>query len=677
MRDRSFGRTCVAFAIAVVAVAPTMSRVAAQSRPLDVRAVHAWAGLLRAHDERSADTAAIDAALHSTLAPLRAAAARVVGLNRVASRYGMLRAMLRLESDSAAASDAAFALGLAADSSSCAALREALGRPATAVAAAWALGELDARCGPFSALLDGARSAVVRAAMLRVSVKWTPFPDSAVAAAYAKATASGERWSALYAFARTRRAAGGPFALAASSDRDAGIREVAARLLAAGIQPESIATASAARLDGLLQDTSPHVRVAAIRSFASWKAAALAPLQRAWPLERDANVRATMAQSLGAVASDTSALWSAWWASDTTHMVRRSLISSAWQADAIAALRSAAGDSLALNGDFRIRIAMIDGAASKAVDQHAREIADRLGDTDPRVRSAAVAALATASANSREAIGWSALRDAAMHDTDVGVRSAALNTLVRSATPSDVPVALDGYERAIRDTSSDAREAALMVIAAAWRRDSSGFADSLQARLQRLAAPADPLMRARVVSVTPLAHWATAVSAEMPPLSEYERIVRTIVAPALAGRPPFLVIATARGPIRIVLDGVRAPMTADHLSRLARAGYFRNLRFHRVVPAFVAQGGDPRGDGSGGPGYAIRDELNRNAYVRGAVGMALSGPDTGGSQFFLTLAPQPHLNGHYTVFGRVIAGLAAMDALTQGDAMLNISAVPQ
>ena len=125
MRDRSFGRTCVAFAIAVVAVAPTMSRVAAQSRPLDVRAVHAWAGLLRAHDERSADTAAIDAALHSTLAQLRAAAARVVGLNRVASRYGMLRAMLRLESDSAAASDAAFALGLAADSSSCAALRGA------------------------------------------------------------------------------------------------------------------------------------------------------------------------------------------------------------------------------------------------------------------------------------------------------------------------------------------------------------------------------------------------------------------------------------------------------------------------------------------------------------------------------------------------------------------------
>jgi cyclophilin family peptidyl-prolyl cis-trans isomerase len=99
------------------------------------------------------------------------------------------------------------------------------------------------------------------------------------------------------------------------------------------------------------------------------------------------------------------------------------------------------------------------------------------------------------------------------------------------------------------------------------------------------------------------------------------------------------------------------------------------MRFHRVVPAFVAQGGDPRGDGSGGPGYAIRDELGRSPYVRGAVGMALSGPDTGGSQFFLTLAAQPHLEGHYAVFGHVAAGFKAMDALVQGDMLRNITPV--
>ena len=87
--------------------------------------------------------------------------------------------------------------------------------------------------------------------------------------------------------------------------------------------------------------------------------------------------------------------------------------------------------------------------------------------------------------------------------------------------------------------------------------------------------------------------------------------------------------------------------------QLAGQGYFDGLLFHRVVPDFVAQGGDPRGDGWGGPGYTLRDEINRLRYGRGAVGMALSGPDTGGSQFFVALAPQPHLDGGYTVFGQV------------------------
>jgi cyclophilin family peptidyl-prolyl cis-trans isomerase len=86
-----------------------------------------------------------------------------------------------------------------------------------------------------------------------------------------------------------------------------------------------------------------------------------------------------------------------------------------------------------------------------------------------------------------------------------------------------------------------------------------------------------------------------------------------------------------------------------------------------VVPDFVVQGGDPRGDGSGGPGYAIRDEINRLRYDRGALGMALSGPDTGGSQFFITLSPQPHLDGGYTVFGHVIAGDEVLDQIRLGD----------
>jgi cyclophilin family peptidyl-prolyl cis-trans isomerase len=91
------------------------------------------------------------------------------------------------------------------------------------------------------------------------------------------------------------------------------------------------------------------------------------------------------------------------------------------------------------------------------------------------------------------------------------------------------------------------------------------------------------------------------------------------------------------------------------------------------VPNFVIQDGDPRGDGNGGPGTVIRDELNRQRYVRGTVGMALSGPDTGGSQFFLVHSPQPHLDGRYTVFGRLAAGFQVLDLIVQGDRILRIT----
>jgi cyclophilin family peptidyl-prolyl cis-trans isomerase len=128
-------------------------------------------------------------------------------------------------------------------------------------------------------------------------------------------------------------------------------------------------------------------------------------------------------------------------------------------------------------------------------------------------------------------------------------------------------------------------------------------------------------------------------------------------------------LETIRGPITLALLGSEAPRTAANLVALARRGFLDGLTFHRIVPDFVAQGGDPRGDGEGGPGFSLRCEINRHPYRRGAVGMALSGKDTGGSQFFLTLAPQPHLEGRYTVFAEVIEGLERADALLEGDAI--------
>jgi cyclophilin family peptidyl-prolyl cis-trans isomerase len=115
-----------------------------------------------------------------------------------------------------------------------------------------------------------------------------------------------------------------------------------------------------------------------------------------------------------------------------------------------------------------------------------------------------------------------------------------------------------------------------------------------------------------------------------------------------------------------------APLTVDNFVQLARRGYYRGIVFHRVVPNFVIQVGDPRGDGNGGPGYSIRCEVNEVAYDRGAVGMALSGKDTGGSQWFVTHAPQPHLDGGYTVFGRVVSGMNVVDEIVRGDTISSI-----
>lgn len=132
---------------------------------------------------------------------------------------------------------------------------------------------------------------------------------------------------------------------------------------------------------------------------------------------------------------------------------------------------------------------------------------------------------------------------------------------------------------------------------------------------------------------------------------------------------------TTRGTFVVALDPVEAPLTSANLFNLAEGGYFDGLTFHRVVPDFVAQGGDPRGDGEGGPGYALRCEINHRSYRRGSFGMALSGKDTGGSQFFVTTSPQPHLDGRYTNFGEVVSGMEVVDRLVEEDQMIRVTAI--
>ncbi len=313
-----------------------------------------------------------------------------------------------------------------------------------------------------------------------------------------------------------------------------------------------------------------------------------------------------------------------------------------------------------------------------------------INDRDVNVRIATAQAMGyVLGSSTRE---WERLWDV---DTTFAYRAAILEASVRAGA---IIPALDSWR-----THSNWR------YRAAFIRASGADADTLNARVAALIGTFDPESRVRSAAyevlvasdpnrldiVTqrtldsalndpdPVAReaipWYTRTMTEMDsvnrnrPIEWYEKVVREVVVRSLDGPLYGAVLDTDRGTIRLALLGLHAPLTVYNFMTLARQGYYSVTRFHRVVPNFVAQDGDPRGDGNGGPGYSIRDEFNREAYVRGSVGMATAGQDTGGSQYFLTLSPQPHLEGHYTVFARVVSGMAVMDAIVQGDLVKSIS----
>ena len=137
---------------------------------------------------------------------------------------------------------------------------------------------------------------------------------------------------------------------------------------------------------------------------------------------------------------------------------------------------------------------------------------------------------------------------------------------------------------------------------------------------------------------------------------------------------PQATFQTSKGNIVLELAEDDAPNTVANFISLAEKGYYDGLKFHRVIADFMIQGGDPTGTGSGGPGYVIADEFSpRLKHDRGVISMANAGPNTGGSQFFITHAPQPHLDGKHAVFGRVTSGMEVVDAIKQGDKMVKVT----
>jgi peptidyl-prolyl cis-trans isomerase B (cyclophilin B) len=132
-------------------------------------------------------------------------------------------------------------------------------------------------------------------------------------------------------------------------------------------------------------------------------------------------------------------------------------------------------------------------------------------------------------------------------------------------------------------------------------------------------------------------------------------------------------IKTAKGDLALELYPQDAPVTVNSFVTLARKGFYNGLTFHRVIPDFMAQGGDPNGNGTGGPGYKFQDEFSSRTHQAGSLSMANSGPNTNGSQFFICYEPQPHLNGKHTVFGQLTQGMDVLKKLVNGDKMIEVT----
>jgi len=253
-----------------------------------------------------------------------------------------------------------------------------------------------------------------------------------------------------------------------------------------------------------------------------------------------------------------------------------------------------------------------------------------------------------------------------LKETDVVIRTTAAELLGELPPTEDNTRALiEALPVALQD--QELNDAALAILDSLGKQKSAMANEAIKAALDST----DHLIRRKAVALLK-ANGAGDFSTRIGTVqtrnttADYERAISRI------GKTVSAVVTTSRGKFTIQLLPEEAPLTVDNFVQLAKRGYFARITVHRVVPNFVVQDGDPRGDGNGGPGYQIRCEINEVLYERGAVGMALSGKDTGGSQWFATHSPQPHLDGGYTVFGQVIRGMDVVDNTVRGDVISSI-----
>ena len=258
------------------------------------------------------------------------------------------------------------------------------------------------------------------------------------------------------------------------------------------------------------------------------------------------------------------------------------------------------------------------------------------------------------------------LRASLLHD-DVIVRATAAELLgEQPPSEANTRALIEALPVALAD--KDLNDAALAILEALGKQKNRQANEAIKTALES----ADHLIRRKAVAILK-ANGAGDFSDRIGLVktrysdADYRRALGRI------GKKVTATIETSRGAFTIEFLTEDAPLTVDNFIQLAKKGFFNGQTIPRVVPNFVVQAGDPRGDQNGGPGYQIRCEINEVPYERGAVGMALSGKDTGGSQWFVTHSPQPHLDGGYTVFGNVIRGMDVVESIARGDRIIKVT----
>jgi cyclophilin family peptidyl-prolyl cis-trans isomerase/HEAT repeat protein len=300
----------------------------------------------------------------------------------------------------------------------------------------------------------------------------------------------------------------------------------------------------------------------------------------------------------------------------------------------------------------RLNVALLATRNSSSKEK-AAQLATFLAENERKVRVAAAQALLEAATPAAAEVAVARLAV----ERDVGVISALMELVALDENQSQLTNALMALvtEQLFAGTSFEDVEPLLTIARVARARRP----EENSALLERLARHPHPAVR----------DAATGVAQGDRPFGPR---AKPIAPPAVGDLPQYALLKTSRGNIRLAFSREQAPSTVANFVELARAGVFNGTSFHRVIADFVAQGGDPRGDGSGGPGYTIACERSDQSFLRGAVGMAHAGLDTGGSQFFLTISDQPHLDGRYTLFANVVSGVDVMDAIQPDDRLLQV-----